>query len=193
MTLPVPCSSHKGAAIFLSLMIFSTFLKLDGEGRPRDQSATTMAVESDQESLNDTKPVKDSNLSFSFSIWPPSQRTRDAVVNRLVETLSAPSVLSKRYGSLPPDEAAAAARIIEDEAFAAAASRFDSTRAGGTPDSDDAGIEVLQFYSKEISKRMLDAVKARANASSPADNVQTPPAAATSEEISSLESESSQA
>ncbi|XP_068655191.1 MFP1 attachment factor 1-like [Aristolochia californica] len=152
-----------------------------------------MAVESDQESHNDSKPAKDSNVSFSFSIWPPSQRTRDAVVNRLVDTLSAPSILSKRYGSLAPDEAAATARIIEDEAFAAAASRFDCTRTGGAPDSDDTGIEVLQFYSKEISKRMLEAVKAKASASSPADNVQNLPTAAISEEISSLGSESSQA
>ncbi|KAG9440394.1 hypothetical protein H6P81_020559 [Aristolochia fimbriata] len=148
-----------------------------------------MAVESDQETHNESKPSKDLNQSFTFSIWPPSERTRTAVINRLVETLSSPSVLSKRFGSLPVEEAPTAARIIEEEAFAAAASRFDAAR---STDSDDAGIEVLQFYSKEISKRMLETVKAKANASAPADNVQTPPPAATSEEISSLESESSQ-
>ncbi|KHN21402.1 MFP1 attachment factor 1 [Glycine soja] len=63
-------------------------------------------------------------------------------------TLSAPSVLSKRYGTLSSDESSSAARQIEDEAFSAASS------------SD--GIETLQVYSKEISKRMLDTVKARA-------------------------------
>ncbi|KAK1405658.1 MFP1 attachment factor 1 [Heracleum sosnowskyi] len=91
--------------------------------------------------------------TISFSIWPPSQRTRDAVTNRLVETLSSPSVLSKRYGTLPEAEAAATAKLIEEEAFAAASS---------TAASDDDGIEILQGYSKEISKRMLETVKARA-------------------------------
>ncbi|KAG4382444.1 hypothetical protein GLYMA_14G086900v4 [Glycine max] len=95
-----------------------------------------------------TPPQPDPSAAVSFSIWPPTQRTRDAVVNRLIETLSAPSVLSKRYGTLSSDESSSAARQIEDEAFSAASS------------SD--GIETLQVYSKEISKRMLDTVKARA-------------------------------
>ncbi|KAK7352453.1 hypothetical protein VNO80_17875 [Phaseolus coccineus] len=106
--------------------------------------------------------------SVSFTIWPPTQRTRDAVINRLIETLSSPSVLSKRYGTMPPDEASAAARQIEDEAFAVA---------GGSSTSDSDGIEILQVYSKEISKRMLDTVKSKATAGSPTvDNgvAQTP-------------------
>lgn len=90
--------------------------------------------------------------SISFSIWPPTQRTRDAVINRLIETLSSPSVLSKRYGVLPHDEASEAAKRIEEEAFAAA---------GASASSDDDGIEILQVYSKEISRRMLDTVKSR--------------------------------
>ncbi|MED6162035.1 RNA polymerase III-inhibiting protein maf1 [Stylosanthes scabra] len=115
---------------------------------------------------------------ISFSIWPPTQRTRDAVVNRLIETLSTPSVLSKRYGTMTSEEASAAARQIEDEAFAAA---------GGSAASDDDGIEILQVYSKEISKRMLDTVKARANtgasavdnggAQAPGSDVAPPPTA----------------
>ncbi|KAG5121258.1 hypothetical protein AAZX31_14G084100 [Glycine max] len=100
-----------------------------------------------------TPPQPDPSAAVSFSIWPPTQRTRDAVVNRLIETLSAPSVLSKRYGTLSSDESSSAARQIEDEAFSAAASSAASS-------SD--GIETLQVYSKEISKRMLDTVKARA-------------------------------
>ncbi|XP_061371350.1 MFP1 attachment factor 1-like [Gastrolobium bilobum] len=96
---------------------------------------------------------------FSFSIWPPTQRTRDAVIHRLIETLSTPSVLSKRYGIMAPDEASAAARQIEDEAFSAAGLSFAS---------DNDGIEILQVYSKEISKRMLDTVKARATTGSSA-------------------------
>ncbi|XP_020237729.1 MFP1 attachment factor 1 [Cajanus cajan] len=93
------------------------------------------------------------DTAVSFSIWPPAQRTRDAVINRLVETLSAPSVLSKRYGTLSSDEASAAARQIEGEAFSAAAA---------SANASTEGVETLQLYSKEISKRMLETVKARA-------------------------------
>lgn len=96
-----------------------------------------------------------------FSIWPPTQRTRDAVISRLIETLSTPSILSKRFGTIPPDEADAVARAIEDEAYATA---------NGSPPTVDDGIEILQVYSKEISKRMLEAVKGRANPAAPAEN-----------------------
>lgn len=90
--------------------------------------------------------------SVSFSIWPPSERTREAVRTRLIETLSSPSILSKRYGTIPQPEAVDAAKVIEEEAF---------QEAGKAATTDDDGIEILQVYSKEISKRMLDAVKAR--------------------------------
>ncbi|KAL4559586.1 hypothetical protein LXL04_031729 [Taraxacum kok-saghyz] len=93
------------------------------------------------------------NMNISFSIWPPSQRTRDAVTKGLVETLSTTSILSKRYGSVPTEEATAIAERIEDEAFVAASA------SSGSPEDD--GIEVLQAYSKEISKRMLDFMKSR--------------------------------
>ncbi|KAK1392394.1 MFP1 attachment factor 1 [Heracleum sosnowskyi] len=93
-----------------------------------------------------TKPT------VSFSIWPPSQRTRDAVTKRLIETLSSPSVLSKRYGTVPEEEAGVIASKIEGEAF---------ETASGSAGPDDDGIEILQGYSKEISKRMLETVKAR--------------------------------
>ncbi|KAL2318487.1 hypothetical protein Fmac_032363 [Flemingia macrophylla] len=103
-------------------------------------------------------PEPAASAATTFSIWPPSQRTRDAVVNRLVETLSAPSVLSKRYGTLSSDEASAAARQIEGEAFSSAAA------AASTAD----GVETLQLYSREISKRMLETAKARASPGPPA-------------------------
>ncbi|KAK7283270.1 hypothetical protein RIF29_12682 [Crotalaria pallida] len=105
----------------------------------------------------------------SFSIWPPTQRTRDAVISRLIETLSTPSVLSKRYGTLSSDEASAAARQIEDEAFAAASAA-----------SEEDGIEILQVYSREISKRMLDTAKSRATTGSAAvDASDAPPSSTT--------------
>ncbi|MDG2835061.1 hypothetical protein P7M40_24560, partial [Vibrio parahaemolyticus] len=124
----------------------------------------TPAPQSEQDSSSpppaqDQPVAADAKLGpagVSFSIWPPTQRTRDAVITRLIETLSSPSVLSKRYGTMSPDEASASARQIEDEAFCAA------TAASASAAAD--GIETLQVYSKEISKRMLDTVKAKSTA-----------------------------
>ncbi|KAK7310792.1 hypothetical protein RJT34_08525 [Clitoria ternatea] len=123
---------------------------------------------SDPETYDSVPPQTESpattnpSAALSFSIWPPTQRTRDAVINRLIETLSSPSVLCKRYGTLSIDEASAAARQIEDDSFSAA-----SCSSAG-----EDNIEILQLYSKEISKRMLDTVKARAP---PASATASPP------------------
>ncbi|XP_050290639.1 MFP1 attachment factor 1-like [Quercus robur] len=87
-------------------------------------------------------------------ISPPTQRTRDAVVVRLVETLSRQSILSKCYGTLPSDEASSAARLIETEAFSTAAA---------SASAEDDGIKILQVYSCEISRKMLDTVKTHAS------------------------------
>ncbi|KAL6856222.1 hypothetical protein ACP4OV_019024 [Aristida adscensionis] len=104
----------------------------------------------------------------SLSIWPPSQRTRDAVVRRLVQTLAAPSVLSKRYGAVPEPEAERAAAAVEAEAFAAAAESAAAAAAAASPASVEEGIEVLQAYSKEVSRRLLELAKSRAAASAAA-------------------------
>uniref|UniRef100_A0A804QLU9 WPP domain-containing protein n=1 Tax=Zea mays TaxID=4577 RepID=A0A804QLU9_MAIZE len=93
--------------------------------------------------------------AFSFSIWPPTQRTRDAVVRCLVETLAGDTVLCKRYGAVPVADAEPAARAIETEAFDAVAA------AGGVAASVEEGNEALQSYSKEVSHRLLDFVKSR--------------------------------
>ncbi|KAF7054999.1 hypothetical protein CFC21_062581 [Triticum aestivum] len=95
---------------------------------------------------------------FSFSIWPPTQRTRDAVVRRLVDTLAGDTLLCKRYGAVPAADAEPAARAIEAEAFDAAAVT------GGAAASVEEGIEALQLYSKEVSRRLLDFVKSRSAA-----------------------------
>ncbi|GAB2269621.1 hypothetical protein Dimus_004545 [Dionaea muscipula] len=110
--------------------------------------------------------------------------------------LMEPSVLSKRYGSLPTEEASATAHAIEEEAFVAASA------AGGAADvaSVDDGIDILQVYSEEISKRMLNAVKSRGATATPESSlVQSTSAAATSvsetsetnETAPSIENESS--
>ncbi|KAJ6827812.1 uncharacterized protein M6B38_365135 [Iris pallida] len=97
--------------------------------------------------------------SLSLGIWPPSQRTREAVTQRLVEMLSSSSALTKRYGVLPADEAASAARSIEAAAFAASSAAADES--GHASSSIDGGLEILEKYSKEISARMLESVKSR--------------------------------
>ncbi|KXG39905.1 MFP1 attachment factor 1 [Sorghum bicolor] len=97
----------------------------------------------------------DQSPAFSFSIWPPTQRTRDAVVRRLVDTLAGDTILCKRYGAVPAADADPAARAIEAEAFDAAAAT------GGAAATVEEGIEALQFYSKEVSRRLLDFVKSR--------------------------------
>ncbi|GAV74659.1 WPP domain-containing protein [Cephalotus follicularis] len=157
---------------------------------PPDQDSTAM----EPKPQNDT--VKDLNklTSISLRIWPPTQRTRDAVIARLIENLSEPSVLSKRYGTIPQEEAAATAHIIEEEAFVAA---------GAAASTEDDGIEILQVYSKEISKRMLETIKAKANATanSSASNAAAasvddgasagagPEAVTPTEDVSSIENE----
>ncbi|ONM55412.1 hypothetical protein ZEAMMB73_Zm00001d020689 [Zea mays] len=93
--------------------------------------------------------------AFSFSIWPPTQRTRDAVVRCLVETLAGDTVLCKRYDAVPVADAEPAARAIETEAFDTVAA------AGGVAASVEEGNEALQSYSKEVSHRLLDFVKSR--------------------------------
>ncbi|KAK7377305.1 hypothetical protein VNO80_02728 [Phaseolus coccineus] len=56
--------------------------------------------------------------SVSFTIWPPTQHRRHTIINRLIETLSSPSILSKCHGTMPFDEASVVACQIEDKAFA---------------------------------------------------------------------------
>ncbi|CAI9763606.1 unnamed protein product [Fraxinus pennsylvanica] len=120
-------------------------------------STTTMVdTENEESHSNNSDPPKYPNVSFS--IWPPRERTRDAVRNRLIETLSTPSILSKRYGTMSAEEAVEAAKIIEEEAFQAA---------GATTTTEGDGIEILQIYSREISKRMLDTMKAKSGEPKP--------------------------
>ncbi|KAM0020146.1 putative WPP domain-containing protein/3 [Helianthus debilis subsp. tardiflorus] len=58
-----------------------------------------------------------------------------------------------RYDTVPTDEATGFARNIENEAFNAVPA------SPGTDGDDD--VTILQLYSKEIRKRMLDFVKSR--------------------------------
>ncbi|KAG7594322.1 WPP domain [Arabidopsis thaliana x Arabidopsis arenosa] len=130
---------------------------------PESESSTTLSTMTDptsQEAASkDTDLTKEAESEkksggISLRIWPPTQKTRDAVLNRLIETLSTESILSKRYGTLNSDEANTVAKSIEEEAYGVASNAVVS---------DDDGIKILEVYSKEISKRMLESVKARSN------------------------------
>lgn len=133
-------------------------LQQERESEPQEKREAMSEVESSQEIAASSVEAPKKPMDFSFSIWPPTQKTRDAVINRLIETLSSPSILSKRYGTVSQEEAAEVAKRIEEEAFSSA---------GASASADDDGIEILQVYSKEISKRMLDTVKSRSAAAAP--------------------------
>lgn len=158
-----------------------------------EQTATVAAGEDSGSNIHQGTPEVDETtkkldkMSMSFSIWPPTQRTREAVIKRLIQTLSEKSVLSDRYGIVPADEAAGVARRIEEEAFNAASNLPAS--------AEDDGIEILQYYSKEISKRMLDTVKSRSASSATASTLDekdgaTTDAAGQDEESSTIEAQS---
>ncbi|KAG6533085.1 hypothetical protein ZIOFF_006946 [Zingiber officinale] len=178
---------------------------------PTDQMAVDQAAT--KPAGGDPPAVKGSETSVSPSpspatryssrylhFWPPSQRTRDAVIHRLINILSTPSSLSKRYGVVPQEEASSTVRLIEEEAFGAA-----SAAGGGLVASVDDEEEVLQIYSKEVGDRMIKFVKERAASGSslsadgegassipaPGDSSHSDANAVT--EASSLKSESPQA
>ena len=157
-----------------------------------------MATAEEQPASAEKNLEPSSAQTFLFQIWPPSQRTREAVINRLIATLSTPSILSKRYGAVQIEEATSLSRRIEEEAFTAAAAVSSPDPAfsdGNAAPADEAGIETLQIYSKEISKRMLEAVKLRATHSSASSNDVQPDSSAVAsavvEEASSTGSVSS--
>ncbi|CAL9174834.1 unnamed protein product [Musa hybrid cultivar] len=113
--------------------------------------------------LDPTSAASAGLLDVSLNMWPPSQESRDAVIQRLVETLSSSSVLTKCYGVVSVEEASSIALIIEQEAFAAA------NCDGVCSFSDyDYGVEILQIYTREIGKRMIEFSKSSAPPASPA-------------------------
>jgi len=140
-----------------------TISTTDSEPQPESVGSATLSATTDQTSDESSKEVdlkKEAAAEtkpggISLRIWPPTQKTRDAVLNRLIETLSTESILSKRYGTLNSEEAAAVAKSIEEEAYGVASNAVSD---------DDDGIKILEVYSKEISKRMLETVKDRSAA-----------------------------
>jgi WPP domain len=86
--------------------------------------------------------------SLSFNIWPLTNCTRDAVMRRLVETLTTDFILCKRYGSVPTDEAEETACVIEHEAFIVVQVECESRFGSGSGSNlAEEGIEILQVCS----------------------------------------------
>ncbi|XP_010277862.1 PREDICTED: RAN GTPase-activating protein 2-like [Nelumbo nucifera] len=87
----------------------------------------------------------------SISLWPPSENTRQVIVERMSKNLSTPSIFSRKHGLLTKEEAEENAKQIEESAFAAANQHHE--------ESDDNGSSAVQLYAKESSKLMLEVLK----------------------------------
>ncbi|PIN14405.1 hypothetical protein CDL12_12969 [Handroanthus impetiginosus] len=72
--------------------------------------------QSPPQSLSSTTTASSAGEKYSkapFNIWLSTERTRESVRNRLIETLSSPSILSKRYGTVSREETVVATKLIE--------------------------------------------------------------------------------
>ncbi|KAL8192059.1 hypothetical protein R6Q57_028180 [Mikania cordata] len=88
----------------------------------------------------------------SIKLWPPSQSTRQVLVERIINNLTTPSILSRKYGQLSKEEAEEDAKQIEFAAFEIASQHFEKE-----PDGD--GTSAVQIYAKKSSTLMVDVVR----------------------------------
>ncbi|KAL2324372.1 hypothetical protein Fmac_023430 [Flemingia macrophylla] len=89
---------------------------------------------------------------FSIKLWPPSQNTRQTLVERMTNNLTTKSLFTQKYGTLDKEEAEENAKRIEDVAFTTANLHYEKE-----PDGD--GGSAVQLYAKECSKLLLDVLK----------------------------------
>ena len=89
---------------------------------------------------------------FSIKLWPPSQNTRQTLVERMTNNLTSKSIFTQKYGTLDKEEAEDNAKGIEDAAFATANLHYEKE-----PDGD--GGSAVQLYAKECSKLLLEVLK----------------------------------
>ncbi|XP_027366165.1 RAN GTPase-activating protein 2 [Abrus precatorius] len=89
---------------------------------------------------------------LSIKLWPPSQNTRQTLVERMTKNLTTNSLFTQKYGTLDQEEAEENAKRIEDVAFATANLHYENE-----PDGD--GGSAVQLYAKECSKLLLDVLK----------------------------------
>ncbi|OMP08695.1 Leucine-rich repeat, ribonuclease inhibitor subtype [Corchorus olitorius] len=89
---------------------------------------------------------------FSIKLWPPSESTRQVLVQRLTNNLTSNSIFTQKYGALNKEDAEENAKKIEDVAFNTANEQYDRE-----PDGD--GGAAVQLYAKECSKLLLEVLK----------------------------------
>ncbi|XP_044500151.1 RAN GTPase-activating protein 2-like [Mangifera indica] len=89
---------------------------------------------------------------FSIKLWPPSQKTRQMLVERMMNNLTSKSIFTQRYGVLTRGEAEENAKKIEDTAFTTSNQHYEKE-----PDGD--GSSAVQLYAKECSKLLLEVLK----------------------------------
>lgn len=100
----------------------------------------------------DTTSSNSEHRPFSIKLWPPSKKTREVLVKRMITNLTTKSIFTEKYGSLSEADAEENAKNIEDEAFATADQHYEKE-----PDGD--GASAVQLYAKECSKLLLEVLK----------------------------------
>ncbi|CAI0466238.1 unnamed protein product [Linum tenue] len=89
---------------------------------------------------------------FSIKLWPPSENTRQMLVDRVTRNFTSQSIYARKYGNLGKEEAEENAKRIEAVAFEAASQQYENE-----PDGD--GGSAVQLYARQCSKLILDVLK----------------------------------
>ncbi|KAL2244063.1 RAN GTPase-activating protein 2 [Sesamum indicum] len=100
----------------------------------------------------DAKAPNGERQHVTIKLWPPSQNTRQMLVERMKNNLSTPTIFTTKYGSLSDVEASKHAKQIEESAFTSANQHY-----GQEPDGD--GSSAVQMYASECSKLILEVLK----------------------------------
>ncbi|XP_062108405.1 RAN GTPase-activating protein 2 [Humulus lupulus] len=100
----------------------------------------------------DATSMSTQNRPFSIKLWPPSQNTRQVLVDRVINNLSTESIYTEKYGTLSKDDAEENAKYIEEKAFSTADQHHEME-----PDGD--GGSAVQLYARECSKLLLEVLK----------------------------------
>ncbi|KAK6130354.1 hypothetical protein DH2020_035911 [Rehmannia glutinosa] len=100
----------------------------------------------------DAKTTNGERRHIAIKLWPPSENTRQMLVERMTNNLSTPTIFTRKYGSLSTAEAIKHAKKIEESAFATANQHYEQE-----PDGD--GSSAVQLYARECSKLILDVLK----------------------------------
>ncbi|KAJ3670388.1 hypothetical protein LUZ60_010712 [Juncus effusus] len=100
----------------------------------------------------ESHPPRELPKTFSIKLWPPSESTRQVIIDRMTKNLSTETFFSKKYSLFSKAEAYQSAKQIEQHGFQSANELFVSE-----PDGD--GSRAVQFYAKETSRLMIETLK----------------------------------